>query len=51
MHLQGLLESCRVAFTSEKGDYFERLVRCCQTNESKHQYSFEVYFCEITKER
>ena len=25
--------------------------RCCQTNEPKHQYSFDAYFYEVTKER
>ena len=25
--------------------------RCCQTNELKHQYSFDEYFYEVTKER
>ena len=26
-------------------------MRCCQTNEPKHQYSFDGYFYEVTKER
>ena len=25
--------------------------RCCQTNEPKHQYSFDGYVYEVTKER
>ena len=28
-----------------------RVNRCCQTNEAKHQYSFDGYFYEVTKER
>ena len=27
------------------------LWRCCQTNAPKHQYSFDEYFYEVTKER
>ena len=29
----------------------ELLMRCCQTNEPKHQHSFDGNFYEITKER
>ena len=25
--------------------------RCCQTNEPKHEYSFDVYIYKVTKER
>ena len=25
--------------------------RCCQTNQPKHQYSFDEYFYEVTNER
>ena len=27
------------------------ILRCCQTNEPKHQYSFDEYVHEVTKER
>ena len=27
------------------------VIRCCQTNESKHQYSFDGFSYEVTKER
>mgnify|MGYP006960661845 FL=1 len=27
------------------------LLRCCQNNEPKHDYSFDVYIYKVTKER
>ena len=29
----------------------EAIEGCCQTNEPKHQYSFDEYFYEVTNER
>ncbi len=41
-HLSGKIFNYQV-FTSA-------LWRCCQTNEPKHQYSFDVYIYKVTKE-